>query len=539
MAITTKIILKFPHLEYKLKMNVNYFIFFLFNLTCVTLNAQGPFQRMYNRGVQLSVGYGLHCTRDGGFIFTGTIDSSGMGTNMDVFLVRTNQNGDTLWTRSYGRPKNDAGEAVLETSDSGFVVFGTSFNTIDRDFYLAKVDKNGNLLWNKTYGGTNDEVGRSICQTSDGGFAFTGMTYSYTKNGDCDYYIVKTNSSGDTLWTKTFGNDDVSQANMIRQTADGGYIIGGSQMEVNFYHPFLVKTNSVGAIQWQKVFDGKIHDYIYDVIQTKEGGYMVAGQTNSFGAGAIDAYLMKLKPNGDTSWVKTYGHSSSADLAKSVSETADGGYIFGGFTYSFGVGGSDMYITKTDSSGVVQWSKAVGGPNTETGNSLTLTKDGGYAMIGYTSSFGNKKQSAYLIKLDVNGNSSCQGKSVGTITGVAPFDIKSPNTFENRGGILKSLTMSENRGCVIFDPCASSGLPSLKEVPLFHVFPNPVNSAINIEGVAQSEITILDMLGKVIYTTKANDSDLQINCAGYPEGIYFIKALKGNEIFTQKIVIRH
>jgi hypothetical protein len=154
---------------------------------------------------------------------------------------------------------------------------------------------------------------------------------------------------------------------------------------------------------WNKTYGGTDTDYGYSVVQTSDGGYAITGYTYSFGAGGTDVYLVKTDANGNIQWSKTYG-GTDTDVGYSVVQTSDGGYAIAGYTLSFGAGGSDVYLVKTDSLGNMVWSKTFGGTGADHAYSVVQTADGGYAITGYTYSFGAGGYDVYLVKTDVYGD---------------------------------------------------------------------------------------------------------------------------------------
>ena len=163
--------------------------------------------------------------------------------------------------------------------------------------------------WKQNYGGSRVEMGYSVQQTSDAGYIVTGFTTSYGA-GRNDVYLIKTNTVGDTLWTRTYGGTHNDEGYSVRQTTDGGYIVAGataSFADTLNGDVYLIKTNANGDTLWTRTYGGSVSDTGYFVQQTSDGGYVVAGYTNSFGAGGYDVYVIKTNSSGDTLWTRTYG----------------------------------------------------------------------------------------------------------------------------------------------------------------------------------------------------------------------------------------
>ena len=314
--------------------------------------------------------------------------------------------GDTLWTRTYGGSAQDQAQCVQQTTDGGYIVggFTRSFGVGEYDFYLVKTDDSGDTLWTRTYGGSVSDNGRYVQQTTDGGYIFAGQTRSYGA-GSADFWLVKTDDSGDTLWTRTYGGSSGDYGYCVQQTTDGGYIVTGSTSSFGAGSAdlYLVKTDDSGNTLWTRTYGGSGHDYARSVQQTDDGGYIIAGYGTSFGAGGYDFYLVKTDDSGDTLWIRTYGGSSD-DFGYCVQQITDGGYIITGSTSSFGAGGDDIYLVKTDADGDTLWTRTYGGSEGESGQSVQQTTDGGYIVAGKTSSFGAGNEDVYLIKTGDNGD---------------------------------------------------------------------------------------------------------------------------------------
>jgi hypothetical protein len=256
----------------------------------------------------------------------------------------------------------------------------------------------------KAIGGPAIEAGKSLIQTSDGGYAIGGFTESFGA-GEDDVYLVKLDAHGNLQWTTTIGGPESEEGNSLIQTSDGGYAIAGytKSFGAGEADVYLVKLDAHGNLQWTKTIGGEKEDVGTSLIQTSNGGYAIAGFTLSFGAGSGDVYVVKLDAHGNLQWTRTIGGPGN-EIGSSLIQTSDGGYAIAGFTLSFGAGGLAAYVVKLDANGNLQWTKTIGGKGYEVGNSLIQTSDGGYVIAGATRSFGAGGRDVYVVKLDANGN---------------------------------------------------------------------------------------------------------------------------------------
>jgi formylglycine-generating enzyme required for sulfatase activity len=253
--------------------------------------------------------------------------------------------------------------------------------------------------WNRTFGGTGDDFAFAVQQTSDGGYVIAGETESYGA-GDADFWLLKTDSNGCEQWNKTFGGINSDSAKSVHQTSDGCYIIAGTTYSYgagagDFW---LIKTGSNGNKQWDKIFGGTSWEVAHSVQQTSDGGYILAGSTKSYDDdGAWDGWLVKTDPNGNQQWEKTFGGIDYGTV-KSVRQTSDGGYILAGETVS------DFWLVKTDSNGNKQWERTFGGAYLDGAKALQQTRDGGYILAGSRLTYGAGSWNGLLVKTDTNGN---------------------------------------------------------------------------------------------------------------------------------------
>jgi hypothetical protein len=384
-------------------MKKSIFLTVLVGLFLVSTVLADPGDTLWTRtygGSASDVSYAIEETSDGGYIVAGATKSFGAG-DWDFYLLKIDTDGDTLWTRAYGGSALDMGSWVRETLDGGYILAGqtSSFGAGGNDVYVVKTDANGDTLWTSTYGGSADDRAYSVQQTSDGGYIIAGDTESFGA-GCSDAYLVKTDSYGDTLWTRTYGGSFDDMGYSVQETSDSGYVLAGATMSfgAGIFDFYLVKTDANGDTLWTRTYGGPGPELSERVQQTADGGYILAGSTMSFGAGAFDVYLVKTDANGDALWTSTYGGSAN-DYGRSARQTSDGGYIIAGDTESFGAGYLDVYLLKTDSSGDTLWTRTYGGSSEDVAYSVQQTTDGEYIATGWTMSFGAGGYDVYVLRV--------------------------------------------------------------------------------------------------------------------------------------------
>ena len=366
-------------------------------------SAQSSWWRTYGDSLADN-GYAVRQTADGGYIIGGSTASFGAGVT-DVYLVKTNATGGEVWAGVWGDTMEDGGSSVRQTADSGYIIAGYtgSYGAGGHDVWLIKTNAQGDTVWTRTYGGGSGDQGNSVAPTADGGYIIAGYTWSFGA-GNADVYLVKTNATGDTAWTRAYGGTSEDEGYSVQQTADGGYIVAGvtHSFGAGIADVYLIKTNAGGGTVWTRTYGGTSNDEGYSVQQTADSGYIIVGYTSSFGAGSQDVYLIKTNAAGDTLWTRTFG-GNLRDWGNSVQQVAGGGYVITGATRSFGAGGQDLYLIKTNASGDTVWTRTFGGIGNDEGSSVQQTGDGGWVVAGSTTSFGAGNADVYLIKTDAGG----------------------------------------------------------------------------------------------------------------------------------------
>jgi len=364
-------------------------------------------QKKYG-GNYYDAAYYVQQTKDGGYIAVGYTYSSGT-SYADVYVVKVDTYGNKAWEKTYGGGYNDVAYCAQQTKDGGYIVAGSTFSTSSgyADFYVLKLDSNGNKVWEKTYGGTYDDVANYIQQTSDGGYIVAGYTFSLG-SGYADAYVVRIDAYGNRIWDRVYGGGYDDEIYCIQQAKDGGYIAVGSTYSKGsgYSDIYILKIDAYGNGMWDTVYSSTYDDIAYFVQQTVDGGYVVAGSTDFFGAGGrnVNVYVIKIDMYGNRVWERTYGGKYD-DAVNCIQLTNDGGYILAGWTESFGAGGWDVYMIKTDAYGNKTWEKTYGGSYDDVGYFVQQTSDGGYIITGYTKSFDSTHAGdVYMIRTDATGN---------------------------------------------------------------------------------------------------------------------------------------
>ncbi|MEX2720649.1 MAG: hypothetical protein Q6362_004420 [Candidatus Wukongarchaeota archaeon] len=330
-----------------------------------------------------------------GYILAGY--SRGSVLDIDGILVKVDENGEKEWSKGYPETGLDGSRfyCAKETSDGGYIATGSNGELSFAGVYLwlVKTNANGEKTWSQTYGKSmTSSTGRFIDQASTGGYIVVGDTKAYGAGG-YDVWMIKTDSSGEIDWSYTYGSTKDDYARCVKKTSDGGYIITGYYTTSSGdYNVFLLKIDRNGNFVWDNYWGGLGDDQAKSVVETSDGGYLIAGTTRSYGSGGDDVWLIKTNANGNEVWKKTYGGTGS-DSGSCVEETADGGYMITGSTNSSGSGGFDAWLIKTYANGSEEWSKTFGSSDDDYGRCVQQTEDGNYIIAG------NKGEKAWLAKI--------------------------------------------------------------------------------------------------------------------------------------------
>jgi len=250
------------------------------------------------------------------------------------------------WAKTYGGSEDDYPNSILQTSDGGYIIFGSteSFGFSNRysDIWILKLNSLGDIEWQKTYGDHWGNPAYSIQKTTDGGYIFACHMPATS-----DFAFIKLSSNGDIEWKNIYGDNSVNRSYSFQQTVDGGYIVASTDWssDLQMCDVSVLKLFFDGTVEWSKTYAGSGDERLFSIQQTFDGGYIVASYTNSYGAGSSDIWILKLASDGNIEWEKTYGGSQDEE-ASFIQQTIDGGYIVAGYTKTYGVGERDILILK-------------------------------------------------------------------------------------------------------------------------------------------------------------------------------------------------
>jgi len=453
-------------------------------------------------------GYYAQQDHDKGYMLIGS--TSSFGESADMYAVKTDSMGIPYLHKSFGGISVEKGLSVKRTSDNGFILLGYTNSTGagGYDIYMVKIDSAFGTQWEKTYGGADWEFGNCVQQTSDGGYILCGSTFSYGY-GNQDYYLIKTNATGDTLWTKTYGglNDDVAKS--VIQTSDGGYAVTGytkSMGDANgdFY---TIKTDSMGDTLWTNKFGGAGIDLANGIVESMSGDYFVAGENASLiPSHGAEATVLKLSATGAYVNSNTFGGTGTDyDGYNYISEDAAGKIAMAGTTNSFGVNGDVLMVILYSDLSFFN-ATTFGSLENEYGYSIEPTADGCYIICGSTNSYNNGLDDIYLIKTDSMGFSGSTGSETFYVTGIDDVAAAAESKFA--------------------------------------IYPNPAGNSIilsmdtDLQG-EEMNVSITDMLGRQTMALTVSGTNTVINLESLKDGIYLVTVKNESISSAKKLIIHH
>jgi hypothetical protein len=510
------------------------------------------------------------------------------------------------WDKTIGGSGYDDLGIVQQTADGGYVVGGYSTSNVSGDktenrigiidYWIVKLNSSGNIQWDNTVGANSVNIFNSLEQTDDGGYILGGWSNSSisgdkTENsrGGHDYWVVKLNSAGTIQWDRTIGGSDEDELYSVRQTSDGGYILGGysrsnisgdkTENSKGYDDYWVVKIGATGNIEWQKTLGGSGSDQLIWIRQTTDMGYILGGISNSDssadktenGRGDSDYWILKIDSVGNIQWQKTIG-GSNMDILHSIEMTFDGGYIVGGMSISNISGDKtenicnppsqfDYWIIKIDFSGNIQWQNDIGSNGDNRFYSVCSTVDSGFVIGGYSDGgniFCDKTENPkggtdyWILKLDFSGNILWQ-KTIGGSSNELFYSVE--QTLDG-GLVLGGESLSNISGDKTENSRGASDFWVVKLAPFvgmeepnnvsdIEVFPNPATDELKVQSskFKVERIEIFDMLSQLVHSKQLQTSNLKpqtyiIDVSELPAGIYFVQVKSEKQTITKKLLLQ-
>ncbi len=455
------------------------------------------------------------------------------------------------WINSYGDSIDECGEDVLQTSDGGYIAAGWTYSRSfhRREIYIVKTDFRGNMLWSKRYGGHENENTEAHCisRTSDGCYVVCGK-YTVTPRVFSKIWLLKINDNGDTLWTQMYGYAGLNDGHSALETNDGGLIILGYttyNLPTNNSNIYLIKTDSIGDTLWTRQYRYFQINEGTSILQTAEGDFVLTGTV-----GPDDYYmkalLQKTNSMGDTLWTNSFHLDNDGNFGLCVRETLDGGYAIAGYSEWMLGWNSTMYLIRTDSAGDSLWTRRVGDVYSKA-FSLQPSDDGGFVLCGVLVYHG-----VYIVKTDGFGNMLWSNIYFNAVENIG-YSIKKTrdNGYIITGRAYIDSLQNTDLVLIKIDSAGnevgnqSSPQPPL-EFTLHPPYPNPFNPStaisFKLQAASRIKLAVYDITGKEvarlaegIYPAGAHRR--AFDATGLSSGIYFARLQAGDFTQTKKIVL--
>lgn len=359
--------------------------------------AQATWKRVHGAFANDS-GVDMCTTADGHLVVVGSTGSFGSGS-ADVYAVKLDTLGNVLWSATYGGAEIDRGLAVAGTPDGGAVIAGFSNRIVANgyDGILMRISPEGQVLWETTLGGGAWDFLYDVAITADEGLVAVGQTF---EQGSGDVWVVRTDAAGDTLWTRTLGGAGVELANAVVVLDDGGIALTGSGEVDGQTDALVVLLDAEGGAQWSRAVGGDSLDVGNDIIRTIDGRLSIVGNTRSY-AQHLQHFHFLVDMDGNLVWSYPIGLVDD-QLGSRHLQLPSGEFVSIGTTRAFGAGESDMYLMKTNGPGEFILGQTQGGQQSETGSALVRSV-GGYILCGITDSFGSGGDDLFVVRTDEVG----------------------------------------------------------------------------------------------------------------------------------------
>lgn len=504
--------------------------FFLFGFIS---KGQTTFQKTFS-GPNMDMGKDVFQTNDGGYLISEELLDNTVG--YFIGLIKTNFYGDTTWTKKYGLV-TPLSQHVIEIPNVGYAITYISANS---SLILVRTDINGDTLWSREYAGKYLENSIPIKLTSDSAFIMA-CTYWDSISTKTNIALLKTDLNGIIQWSKSYGLNPDDRAYSLIQTADSGFaILGSADLGVmNNYDVLLIKTDSTGNLLWSKTYGSWYYEYGRSIVQTTDGGYFISSSPGSGFAGLQS--LIRTDMNGDTLWVKGY-YSNSGENESSVVQTPDGGFALIN-TIKDSTFLDKACLVKTNGNGDTLWTQVYGNDMRNNFSFQgTQTADGGFVFTGTSVGMPPDSEVVCIIKTDSSGWSGCNQKWFPSILASPLPDVSTYSpmvTSINLTTAAGGLQICEAYHQELQTICLNVGIEeSFFKKSLFKIYPNPTSDKFSISENYFGELEIYDLVGKRVKESQLVVSDHQTFSSPQQPGVYFVSLQTATECLVSKLIVR-
>ena len=502
-------------------------IFFL-NVVINFAKGQVTFQNGFgNLTYDEAIGYSVIITDDSCYLYAGRVFPA-PNLGYELMLTKTNSVGTILWKKLYGCGINEVAYKVKKTSDGNLITAGISGITAgDFHSYILKTNLNGDTIWTRTYWENyDDERLNDVCESPDSGYVFVGNIQSQFNNSGL--YIFKTDSSGNLLWAKSYSG---AHFGVSIFNSGNGYLIAGASVDSSLNsHILIMKTDFNGDTIWTKTLGGLNYESPKSMYQTSDGGYVLTGTTSSFGFGLQDIFIVKIDSIGNLMWAKVYG-SGNQDNSTCIIQTNDDGFLVTGER------NQKALMFKTDITGNVLWSRIYSnGLAATTAQAVVQTNDNGYILTGQ-----NDDGIFSMIKTDSLGNSGCFQQAITLASVNGPFlPIVSHLTKNIVNTIDYGSITTPSPGGTFHNYCVSLNIEKNTEDRFdLNLTPNPAEVQVQINSSSRiMSVRIFAISGNELKYIICSSRRCAVALDGLTAGIYFIEVNTEQGIIVKKLIIQ-
>lgn len=502
--------------------------------------AQTSFKKKYTGNGSFNDANKIIETNDGGFFIAGSTNGIS-GGGLDILLIKLDVYGDTLWTKIIGGAASENPTDAEQTFDNGYIIAGrtASYGAGNDDVFLIKLDTAGNISWAKTYGDVGKDAGLAVIQTPDSGYIVTGY-FEYPASTNVDGCVLKVDNTGEVIWAKIIGDSFHEELFSVLKTSNNNYLIsGGQQISTTSSHLVILCINDAGDTLWTQLYDLAGFSFMTNSIEISNNSFLITGSTTQSPSFYNDFCAFNIDSLGNELWTKIYNLQND-DFSISVNKTTAGNFILSGFTAAAQTHVYDMAYLIMDPAGSVLNTRFIPNPNFEITNSSTFTTNANLAIVGTELDFSSGNQSIIFHKTDSLLNPACSYMdTIISPVNISPVEL---NTMFSISNGLNDSAFTPNVANIFSYSTICPATINVNDVTdnQFSVYPNPFDDSFDIifPSAGNREIIVYDVTGKELISAKSELLNTRISLQSFASGVYFLAIKSGNDSFNRKLIKR-